>query len=348
MHLRKLTREVLYSVLVVVSISSIGSAAMNFGITGAVKNKQKKLADKIDQQKSVPSSKPLSGLISTVVGKGGFGYNGDGIAATAAYMGPPVGIAFDSAGNMYMAEVYIARVRRVDVITGLIDTFAGTGGTAGYNGDGIAATSAEIYPAFGIAVDVSNNIYFCEQWDGRIRKVDVNTKLISTVAGGGGLGSYGDGVLATSASLRKPQGIAVDSHGNLFIADTETHRIRKVDASTGIIGTIAGLGLGMEGYNGDGIAATSARLTRPQDVVVDSVGNIFICDSGNSRIRKIDAATGLISTIAGTDTRGYNGDGIRADSAKLYSPHGIALDRFGNLFIADRWNNRIRKVDAIT
>jgi PKD repeat protein len=218
--------------------------------------------------------------------------------------------------------------------------------SSGYSGDGVAATSATLYYPNGVAVDGSGNVYICDQDNQRIRKVDAASGLISTVAGNGNTGYNGDGILATSASLYYPIGVAVDGSGNIYISDQDNQRIRKVTAATGLISTVAGTG--SSGFNGDGIAATSATLSNPSGVTVDGSGNIYICDQGNDRIRKVTVATGQISTVAGTGSGGYNGDGISAKSATIYSPSGVALDSAGNIYIADQYNSRIRKVTQST
>ena len=166
-------------------------------------------------------------------------------------------------------------------------------------------------------------------------------RTIETVAGGGS--SFGDRGAATAGQLNTPSGVALDGAGNLYIADTNNHRIRKVDASTGNISTVAGTGT--DGYSGDGGAATAARLNSPSGVAVDGAGNLYIADTGNSRIRKVDSS-GNISTVAGTGTDGYSGDGAAATAARLNSPSGVAVDGAGNLYIADTGNSRIRKVDS--
>ena len=166
-------------------------------------------------------------------------------------------------------------------------------------------------------------------------------RTIETVAGGGS--SFGDRGAATAGQLNTPRGVALDHMGNLYTADTNNHRIRKVDASTGNISTVAGTGT--DGYSGDGGAATAARLNSPSGVAVDGAGNLYIADTGNSRIRKVDSS-GNISTVAGTGTDGYSGDGAAATAARLNSPSGVAVDGAGNLYIADTGNSRIRKVDS--
>jgi sugar lactone lactonase YvrE len=237
------------------------------------------------------------------------------------------------------------RIRKVTASTGKISTVAGNG-TRGYSGDGGAATSAELYYPSGITLDSSGNIYIADWGNNRIRKVSASTGNISTVVGNGTQGFAGDGGAATSAELYHPGGVALDSAGNIFVADTHNNRIRKVLLSTGDISTVAGNGT--EGYSGDGGAATSAELFYPGGIAFDNAGNFYIADESNSRIRKVTISTGYISTVAGDGLNGYSGDGGAATSAKLYEPIGVAVDRAGNLYIADEQNNRVREVNAVT
>jgi hypothetical protein len=284
-----------------------------------------------------------SGIICTIAGSS-YGDSGDGGLATSAHLKAPWGVAVDSLGNVYIADESSSRIRKISYLTGIISTVAGTA-TQGYNGDGIAATDAELGIASDMRIDIAGNMYIADQGNNRVRKVDASTGIISTIAGNGTYGSGGDGGPATNAQLAQLRGIAVDRAGNVFISDFRNNRIRKVDAITGIIKTIAGNG--SSAYNGDGIPATSASLSFPWGLAIDDSGNIFIADDGNYRIRKVDISTGLISTIAGTGTYTYNGDGIAATNAAI-SCTGIALDFKGNLYISDLVNNRIRKVDALT
>ena len=286
-----------------------------------------------------------TGIITTVAGTGSGTYNGDGIAATTAGV-EPAAVFVDAAGRLYISEFYGQRIRRVDPTTGLISTVAGTG-TKGYNGDGIAATSADLDNPTAIFVDGSGNIYFAEASSNRVRRVDAGTGFISTVAGTGTAGYNGDAISATVANLSYPSGLFLDQSGNMFIADNGAGRIRRVDANAGLISTVAGTGVG--GYNGDGIAATTAQLSNVDQICLDASGNLYIADSSNYRVRKVDAASGLITTVAGSGTRGYNGDGIPATSADLEWTTGAWVDRCGNLYIADNNNSwRVRKVDATT
>ncbi len=278
----------------------------------------------------------FTGAITTIAGTGQRGYNGDGGPATEATLAFPNDVAVDAASNIYLADGWNRRVRKVDAFTGAISTIAGTG-ERGDDGDGGPATEAKLGPS-SVAVDGAGNIYITS--GSRVRKVDAFTGIISTIAGTGERGYGGDGSLATGARLNAPTDIAVDAVGNVYIADDLDHRIRKVDAATGIISTIAGKG--EWGYTGDGSPATEAGLHSPGGVAVDGAGNLYIADTVNDRIRKVDAATGIISTIAGRDERGYSGDGGPATGARLSLPGGVAVSTDCRLYVADTSNHRIR------
>jgi len=279
--------------------------------------------------------------INTVAGTGVAGYSGDAGLATSAQLSFPAGVAVDSSDNLYIADQQNNRIRMVDKATGKIATIAGTG-VNGFLGDGGLATAAQLYYPYGVAVDDAGNVYIAS--DNRIRTIDKATGKIATIAGTGVSGSSGDGGLGTAAQLSIATGIAVDSSGNVYIADYQSDRIRMIDKATGIITTIAGTGV--KGYSGDGGLATVAQIS-PWGVAVDSV-DIYIVDEGNHCIRMVEKATGKITTIAGTGVNGYSGDGGLATDAQIGSPRGVAIDSSGNIYIADPFYATIRMVDKAT
>lgn len=283
---------------------------------------------------------PGPGIINTIAGSANQGFGGDGGAATSAELYCPKGVAVDTNGNIYIADFDNNRIRKVTATTGKISTVAGNG-TAGYNGDNIAATSAMLNFPTGVAVDTLGNIYIADTWNNRIRKV-TTAGIISTVAGNGAEGYSGDGVAATSTKLGAPAGVAVDTTGNIYIADTWNNRIRMV-TTAGIISTVAGDGA--FGGSGDGGGATSAELFEPTGVAVDTTGNVYIADAWNNRIREV--AAGIISTVAGGGTSGL-GDGGPATSAQLNFPYGVSVDANGNIYIGDEYHFLVRKVTKST
>jgi len=273
-------------------------------------------------------------IITAYAGNGLYGNTGDGGPATAARMEYVWFNALDTSGNMYITDNFDHRVRKVSA-AGIMSTFAGNG-SAGFTGDGNVATAAQFIGAAGIAADKMGNVYFSDINNRRIRKVNA-AGIISTIAGNGSAGFSGDGGPATSAQLNTPYGIAVDDAGNVYVADELNFRVRKISAA-GIISTVAGSNVG--GYAGDGGAATAAELT-PLAVAVDNAGNLFV--TTNNRVRKV-STSGIITTVAGNGIAGYSGDGGTATTAKLNQPVGVAVDGLGGIFIADQYNNRIRKV----
>jgi uncharacterized protein (TIGR03437 family) len=279
-----------------------------------------------------------SGVISVVAGTGLSTGGGDGGLAVGASLGYPMGLAFDSAGNLYIAERDASDVRKVDT-NGIITTVVGTGGQGGFSGDGGPATKALIQGPAGIAVDSSGNLYIADNGNNRIRMVTASTGIITTIAGSSTTGFAGDGGPATKATFLLPTGIAVDSSGNVYIADTYNHVIRKINTS-GIISTVAGSHQG--GYGGDNGPATKAELAAPQGVTLDASGNLYIADSSNQRIRRVDT-NGIITTIAGTGTAGFSGDGALATGATFGNPVGVAVDASGAVYVADLNNGRVRR-----
>jgi trimeric autotransporter adhesin len=281
-----------------------------------------------------------SGIIVTIAGTGTAGYNGDSIAATAAQLNTPRSVAVDRAGNVYIADQINNRIRKVDA-SGMITTYAGNG-TSGFSGDGAPATAAEIFDPYGIAVDDTGNVYFADFGNARIRKVDT-WGIINTMGGGGS--SYADTVAADSARILYPAFVAVDSVGNIYFSDHFRNIIRRIDPS-GVMTRI--VGDTVMGYSGDGGAADTAELNFPYGVAVDRGGNLYIADYYNNRIRKVTAATGIISTMAGDGTPGFAGDGSAATAAELHNPVGVAVDAHGDVYIGDNANDRVRKVSPDT
>ena len=278
-----------------------------------------------------------AGIISTVAGNGTFGFSGDGGPATSAALAP-YAIASDSAGNLYIADAYDNRIRKVS--GGTITTVAGNG-TFEYSGDIGPAASAQLNFPSGVAADAAGNFYIADTYNNVVRQVSTKG-TITTVAGNGAFGYSGDGGAATGAQLAQPSGVAVDRSGNIYIADTGNSSIRKVSPA-GTISTVAGTGI--SGYSGDGGPATSAQMNLPNGIAVDVAGNLYIADSNNHSIRKV-AVDGTMSTVAGTNFAGYSGDGGPASVAQLDQPSGIAVDSSGNLYIADTYNNVISQVTS--
>jgi len=285
-----------------------------------------------------------TGIIHTVAGNGTSGFSGDGGPATAASLGPAA-VAVDAAGNLFIADTTNARVRKVDAATGRITTFAG-GGTI--NSDHGPATSLQLFSATGVAVDANGNVYVADALDKRVYKIDRLTGMMTLIAGTYGLKLGEDGGPGTSAPLKNPQGVAVDRKGNLYIADTDDGRVRRVDAITGIITTVAGTAL-PNAVGGDGGPATSAQLHAPSSVALDSQGNLLITEKDPPGfIRRVDAATHDISTIAGTAKCCLPGDdGVLATQAYLSAPQGLALGRDGKIYFAEVFQNRVRMLTLI-
>jgi len=290
-----------------------------------------------DTLNSVVRKVDTSGNITTVAGNGTQGFSGDGGPATSARLYSPTRAVADAGGNIYIADYYNSRIRKVDT-AGTITTFAGTGNQT-FGGDGGPAAAADLNLPYSVAVDSSGNVFIMDTWNNRVRRVD-SSGTINTVVGTGFSGVLGDGGPATSAQLNEAEDIAVDSHGNLFIVDYGNSRIRKVDTA-GIIVTIAGNS--NNGYSGDGGAATSATLNQPTGVAVAASGNVYIADFQNNRIRKVDTS-GTITTFAGTGTFSSLGDGGPPTSAGLSNPMEVAVDANEHVYIADTQNMRIRKV----
>ncbi len=282
--------------------------------------------------------------ITTIAGNGTAAYLGNGGPAISAQVQAPARICTDTFGNIYFLDLLNSAVREIDV-TGNINTIAGSA-TSGYSGDGGPAADAQLNYPFGIACDLTGNIYIADQYNHRIRKIDASSGLITTIAGNGIPGFSGDDSVATNAKLKVPASVALDDSGNIYIADQYNNRVRKVSVSNNIITTIAGTGIA--GALGDGSLAVSAQLDSPVSVAVDHSYNVYIADYKNAKVRKIDAATKNISTFAGTGVYGYSGDHGLAANAKLELPFDLQTDIHSNLYIIDEGASVIRSVNLLT
>jgi hypothetical protein len=330
-------------------------------ITGRGMEKVVRVADQpldgVDFPVPAAGPTPAVGTILTVAGNGRGGLGGDGGPATAARFANPGGLAVDRAGNLYVAENTLNRIRKVDGATGVITTVAGRttidairgltplGSTGGFSGDGGPATAATFDQPQHVAVDAAGNLHISDLRNHRVRRVDAKTGIITTVVGSGaigqGKGSYsGDGGTATAATLNGPQALAFDGAGNLYIADNLNGRVRKVSPD-GIITTVAG---GGKDPVTEGADATSVTLGRPRNIAVDGEGNLFIWDSSLNRVLKL-RPDGKLGFYAGNGTAGFSGDGGPATAAQLNADFlAMTVDSAGNLFLSDRLNNRVRKV----
>ena len=283
----------------------------------------------------------VSGMVSSVAGTGVSGFSGDGGLATAARLASPSAVVADRNGNLYIADQNNNRVRRVSN-RGTITTLAGNG-TFGYSGDSGLAGSAALASPASVDVDDAGNVYIADLYNYRIRRVTPQG-IIDTVAGNGTynpLNPAGDGGLATKVQLGVPTGVVAATDGSLYIAEFGSHRVRKV-RSNGVIITVAGNG--NYGAGGDGGLAVNAQLNGPFSLALDTTGNLYVGDSNNQRVRRIDVVSGVITTVAGSGSPGTEGDGGSAIKANLYPPNGIAVDGSGNLYIAQPDSSRVRRV----
>jgi sugar lactone lactonase YvrE len=298
-----------------------------------------------------------NGAVTVVAGTGVLGYGGDGGQATSANIGRSISLALDKAGNLYIADGDNNRIRRVELSSGIISAFAGTGAKID-SGDGGAALDAGVSRPSGITVDSAGNVYFGSSWD-RVRKVTAASGAISTVAGQRETSFSGDNGPALEAHFWDPVPGGVDGAGNLYIADFENSRIRKVTASSGMVTTMAGSGPCAEspapfrvmvceaGKAGAAEPATGAFLNHAGAVALDAEGNLYISDTINHQVRRVDSSTGLIYTIAGNGVSGFSGDGGSAVGAEISFPAGIAVEASGKVYFADESNNRIRVLTPV-
>jgi DNA-binding beta-propeller fold protein YncE len=282
------------------------------------------------------------GTIDTYAGTTA-GFSGDGGPATAARFQRPVDVTVDGAGNVLVADLDNHRIRRVDAATGILTTIAGT--TGGFSGDGGLAIDAQLFAPYAVAVDGTGTLYVGDLGNQRIRRVDGASGVITTIAGTGVAGFSGDGGPATAAALYQPIDLALDAGGNLFVADFSNHRIRRIDATTGVITTFAGSGTA--GFAGDGDLASAASLNGPVGIAFDAGDHLFVAELESRRIRRVDATTGIITTVAGFGEQGISGDGIPAVVSALAGPFAAIPDGAGGLLIADRLGHVVRRATPI-
>lgn len=286
----------------------------------------------------------LTGVVTVVAGSGTSGSSGDGGRAASARLVSPRGLAFGPNGDLYIADAGAHNVRRVSEATGGITTLAGTG-SPGSSGDGGLATSARLSEPCAIAVAPSGDVYIADRGDNRIRVVSGTSGLIETAAGQGAAGYAGDGGPAKDAHLRAPRGLALALNGDLFIADTGNHAIRRLAIATGILTTVAGTGA--LGFSGDGGAAVLAQLDAPEGLGVGPAGDLYIADTGNRRIRRLEVESGTITTIAGNGGAGSGGDSGPSTDATFEAPGAVAVASTGAYFVGDRASHRVRSVNGI-
>ena len=288
--------------------------------------------------------------ITTIAGKAGVpsSDSGDGGPATNCRFYGPYAVCLDKTGNIYICDGYNGLIRKINVSDGIITTIGGVDSFArgGIDSDGIQATNAILSLPNFIVLDSAGNIYFTDSGNERVRKITVSTGIITTIAGTKNWGYSGDGGPATDAEFNAPVGICIDKHNNIFVSDYSNDVIRKIDTN-GIITTVVGK-MGGFSYSGDGGPATNALLAGPIDVFTDTADNLYFTDLYNEVVRRVDAKTGIITTIIGNGTTGYSGDGGLAINAQMNQPSGGMIDQNNNIYIAEFGNGVVRRIDGIT
>ena len=284
--------------------------------------------------------------ITTAAGTGRSGDSGDGGPAASARLNMPFDLAFDGQGNLFFSDTFNHRIRRIDHSSGTITTVAGTG-NAGFSGDGGLAVQGQLNEPYGVVLDRSGSVFVADRLNRRIRRIDARTQVITTVAGNGTKVYSGDGGTGTEAGLVEPNGVALSRDGQkLFIADVAGNRIRVLELAGGRITTFAGTGRNR--HDGDGGRADRAAIAGARAVDVGPDGSVYILEREGNALRVVRADSDTITTIAGTGTKGYSGDGGPAKSAAFNGPKELAVDSGGNAWVVDTENHAIRLIDATT
>ncbi len=331
-------------------------AGGNSAFTGAGQPATSIFLEKVSSVSFDPSGNPIfavrfrnvvlrvnpDGTVTVLAGTGVPGFSPNGLKATAAPLNAPQAAVYDSAGNLYIADTANNRVLMVSGANGTVSAFAGTG-EGGFSGENVPATQAQLQSPTGLAVDALNNVYINDQLNRLVRKVAQGTGVITTMMGNTLNNPFQPNQTGPNTSLGDPSAIALDRNGDLFVADFAGNRVLRLDAITGLVSNVAGTGTA--GSAGEGTVAAASALNGPGGVAVDKNGAIYVADTNNAKIRRI--AGGVMATYAGNGTFGFSGDGGPAISASTNAVFGLALDAQSNLFLADRDNFRVRRVDSV-
>jgi NHL repeat len=287
---------------------------------------------------------PVTGIVTLVAGTGEPGFSGDGGRASAARLRAPRGVCVAPTGDVYVADAEAHVVRKISALTGTISTVVGAGRPGAW-GDGNLASSAALHTPAGVAISAEGDLFIAERGTHRVRRVLASSGLVVTAAGLAGPGYAGDNGPASSARFHAPEGVALAPNGDLYVADTGNHVVRRIARSTGIVTTV--VGTGAPGDAGDGGAATGARLRAPRALAFGPAGDLYIADTGNHRVRRVEMESGIITTVAGSGAPGFSGDGGASSQARLHAPAGLTVSPTGTYFIADQVNGRVRRVTGV-